>query len=909
MLLLAVALAFWLPAARTEAQAVRTYVSGLGKDTNPCTAAAPCLTLQAALAQTAPGGQIYSLNSANYGYVTINKAVSILAGRGAAGVLATSSLTGVTINAGAGDVITLQGLDIDGAGSGVSGIEFYSGASLNIQDTAIRGFTNGINFQSGGSSTLLVSRTLISNNSTGINFRSSVTSTAVLNDVQLVNNGTGIAALGASTTAPANVTIRSSVVANNSTVGIAAGAYSAVSVANTTITNNAAGLQAQAASSLVRLSGSSVTGNRVAWLTTNGGQITSLSQNSFGGNTIGDTAPPSSSAPPPPPSSPPPPAYVTKNIVTDFGATCNGSGDDNPAFTAFNTWALNWQKANTGLIELVIPSGSVCMFTSTSLGNQFAKGIKKLLVTGYGATLSDNLGTGNGYFLGAGRASLCDGPYDCTNALLATVPAGSTTITLLNPADASNFSVNSYALMTGLDLQGFGSPPNNHFFEYVYITDISGSTITLRDPLKYSYSSKWPYYQPGSVSSPDLGGPAELRILKPEWDIDHEYRGLTLAQDAATKVEGRSITLRDCFFPPAQTSVSTGANPSVNQSLSIINCNGPKINIEVDKLVTQATWSGGTYNSMQVQSTSVDVITLDGVTFTSFVNGSPKKLVIQNNSNIASLLPGAIGYGVSSEMVISDSVISEIGIGGYVDTNVTAKYTISNGVISSSDRDNGPVAWAVPGANIFFAWSHTTDMPAVQVTDVTQDNGFTRIYTTLPGGWPGPSGAGLVIRTHPAPRVTCSNATGSEDILDICRAPAGAPLFSYTRRTYSGNIGYPPPVRLWGMLTSIKQNVTAPYGGIPNPLILESLEQYGANTVRMSNNSTYYYDPRINLSIAGERMVTPSGLTGLQPGDSGLSVPEPLWFADQVRPYLSASAPGVPPVTIEITTDQGVVNP
>src|SRR5215217_8641452 len=47
-----------------NAQSSRTYVSGVGKDTGSCTANAPCKTLQAALAKTVAGGQIYALDSA-----------------------------------------------------------------------------------------------------------------------------------------------------------------------------------------------------------------------------------------------------------------------------------------------------------------------------------------------------------------------------------------------------------------------------------------------------------------------------------------------------------------------------------------------------------------------------------------------------------------------------------------------------------------------------------------------------------------------------------------------------------------------------------------------------------------------------------------------------------------------------
>src|SRR5258708_25134143 len=124
-------------------QAMRTYVSGTGKDGTACTLANPCRTLQAALKLTNPGGEIQSLDSADYGYVTINQAVTLLGAHGATGVLA-ANVSGVTINAGANDVVTLKGLEIDGSGSGVNGIQFNSGAALNVLDSVIRGFSAGI---------------------------------------------------------------------------------------------------------------------------------------------------------------------------------------------------------------------------------------------------------------------------------------------------------------------------------------------------------------------------------------------------------------------------------------------------------------------------------------------------------------------------------------------------------------------------------------------------------------------------------------------------------------------------------------------------------------------------------------------------------------------------------------------
>src|SRR5215813_4865531 len=101
----------------------RTFVSGSGNDANPCSQGAPCRSFAGALAQTSPGGEIAVLDTAGYGMVTINKAVSIVNEEGVeAGITATSG-DGITINAGSGDVVNLRGLTIVGAGGG-NGITF-----------------------------------------------------------------------------------------------------------------------------------------------------------------------------------------------------------------------------------------------------------------------------------------------------------------------------------------------------------------------------------------------------------------------------------------------------------------------------------------------------------------------------------------------------------------------------------------------------------------------------------------------------------------------------------------------------------------------------------------------------------------------------------------------------------------
>src|SRR5262249_41371669 len=157
-----------------------------------------------ALNKTQPGGEVQSLDSANYGSAIITRAVTITGAHGVSGMLS-ASLTGITVNAGTTDVINLRGLEIDGGGSGINGILFTSGGSLNIDDTVIRGFANGVTLSSTNPNTFTVNNTSIFANTVGLSVQSPVTTTGALTGTLLVNNGTGVSAVGASSSSPANL--------------------------------------------------------------------------------------------------------------------------------------------------------------------------------------------------------------------------------------------------------------------------------------------------------------------------------------------------------------------------------------------------------------------------------------------------------------------------------------------------------------------------------------------------------------------------------------------------------------------------------------------------------------------------------------------------------------------------------
>lgn len=128
------------------AQSTRTWVSGVGDDVNPCSRTAPCKTLAGAISKTAAGGEINALDPGGFGSVTITKAITIDLHNTLGSVLAPGT-NGINVNAGVNDVVVLRGIDVQGAGTGLSGVKFLNGKALVHEDVTIAGFQNvGVEF-------------------------------------------------------------------------------------------------------------------------------------------------------------------------------------------------------------------------------------------------------------------------------------------------------------------------------------------------------------------------------------------------------------------------------------------------------------------------------------------------------------------------------------------------------------------------------------------------------------------------------------------------------------------------------------------------------------------------------------------------------------------------------------------
>src|SRR5436853_654732 len=85
-------------ASLAQAQATRTWVSGVGDDLNPCSRTAPCKTFSGAISKTATGGEIDALDPGGFGVIVITKSITIDGASTLAGVLAASNATGVSVN-------------------------------------------------------------------------------------------------------------------------------------------------------------------------------------------------------------------------------------------------------------------------------------------------------------------------------------------------------------------------------------------------------------------------------------------------------------------------------------------------------------------------------------------------------------------------------------------------------------------------------------------------------------------------------------------------------------------------------------------------------------------------------------------------------------------------------------------
>lgn len=629
-----------------------------------------------------------------------------------------------------------------------------------------------------------------------------------------------------------------------------------------------------------------------------------------------------------------------QNVMLDRGAITGFSAaskdisygtDDAPKFMAFNKWARENQAEKQ--VVLTVPKGANCWFGSSvwstivNIGNAWAAGINNLVVEGAGATI--NSVGGAAFWLG-GRG-VCQAGIVAANgcsARIETAQTGARQITLTPASLAagyiSRFPVGKWLMLGGLDVQGlwkapYGFPPNQTFFEWRRVTSVDTATgvITLDRPLSNTYLSTWPNYNQGNNYEADNGGPATIWATSDTWNSTFEYRGLTINQEGQTYSPARHVMYRSVTFGGAH-----GGIPTQNETWTAINSNFVDVNMEADKLIGTMTMDGVTIKEIKFQSSSTDRLIMKNSIVTQLLDGTAKRAEI-TDSQMGTFKVGAYAYGVASGPVVCTrcAVTMFKFYGGFLQNDHLPDYSMSGGVISfpnTAASGSGPAhRWAVPGTMVYWSAPGYLTIGSFQVQAVKQDASNTYVQTNARDGFPS-IGSPISYFTGVMPRFTCDACSGDPALVATniqSGATPLAPLAVYSRRSYapeapSKNLG---SLVVIGKLVSLTINVTQAYTG-PGAGVLNPTGEFHNFAIKQSDWTKYDWWPTINLKVAGERIITPDGVTcngvpGGCSGDLNMTVPEAIWIQGGIDPSLPSAlgGGGAPKFTITARTDQGVV--
>ena len=200
-----------------QAQATRTWVSGVGDDANPCSRTAPCKTFAGAISKTATAGEISVLDPGGFGALTITKAITVNGEGTLAGIL-NALVNGIVVNAPATDNVVLRNISINAPNNGSDGVRILAAKTVTIENVTITGqSSDGIEVLAGANINVIVNNSQIKN-CAGFGIKS--------------DTSAGVA----------RVTIRNSTITNCGGGGVNARRNSRVSMVDSTVAFNSVGI-------------------------------------------------------------------------------------------------------------------------------------------------------------------------------------------------------------------------------------------------------------------------------------------------------------------------------------------------------------------------------------------------------------------------------------------------------------------------------------------------------------------------------------------------------------------------------------------------------------------------------------------------------------------------------------------
>ena len=278
----------FLAAGSAQAQATRTWISGVGDDVNPCSRTAPCKTFAGAISKTAAGGEINALDPGGFGAFTITKSITIDGGSGQIASILVSGTNGITVNAAAA-VVTLRNLTIQGiaqstGGPGINGVSLINARALHIEHCVFQNFgTHGINIAPAAAAQVFVDDTISrGNGGNGLNIVGTTAEVRVtVSNSRFLDNANGIVSGDYSRTS-----VRASDASGNAQSGFVAlgvGAAATMNIFNSSAANNiGSGILSGGTGSIssqIRIANVSVSANGSGMTTGANGVIVSFNNN------------------------------------------------------------------------------------------------------------------------------------------------------------------------------------------------------------------------------------------------------------------------------------------------------------------------------------------------------------------------------------------------------------------------------------------------------------------------------------------------------------------------------------------------------------------------------------------------------------------------------------------------------
>ena len=599
---------------------------------------------------------------------------------------------------------------------------------------------------------------------------------------------------------------------------------------------------------------------------------------------------------------------ISKNVISDFGATCDGVHDDAPAFTkAGDYFRSNSQvQAGSGAI-LNVPEGVSCTFLScprNSLhhGNFQFQGIPEFTLNiGAGTTMTSDGGCSQLGNEGFDTGNTSSNPFN-------TATAGSTCVTMQTPGTESNYPAGGWVIVGGIGMQLGSFPPNLGIFEFQQVASEGNGQVCFTQPLANTYKQTWfDWSKSGNFClNVACGGPGYLYAMKPEWNTTFTVNGGIWNWDTELFWQARIVYSNNVTITGSNRTCYT---PTVAQVIILNNNNYPNCDVEADKEVDKIIMNGGIIHRIIFQSSSIHTFDMEkGATVTA-LSGTPQNTIC-NNSTISRLVIGA-SYGTDLSFSGNNCTIGGIsnpfgGANAFPFGGVNAFRIVGtgsfptnwvyqgNGVLGNHRTD--PPTWAVPGTHIYIFGADTFDGFEFTVGDNFFHAGVGgrsyAINTSISGanlppyplGGSSPNQFANATVDHMR-NWNCTNCTGSVDAVDYSQAGAqGVPLWTYSSRTYTCTANMPnvpnaidinnaPALNIWGFWGTLTIDVSTSDTSGTSPQLIDIMNAPGnLPIVNQTTGSRTTIGEEIDLAAAGTRTITTTSVTGAQTNDT-LSAP------------------------------------